>query len=131
MLDTIKEAEGGEYNKLYGGTTFSDFCKHPPGKIGSDHKLHSPAGAFQMTLGTWDGIAKELGLNDFGPFNQRLAAARDIATHPGAVSSLDHGNIAGAVGRLNKEWSSLPGGATPKYDLPTFISRYDSHLATQ
>lgn len=75
VLDKIASGESPGYNVLYGGETFSGFADHPRKKIPlDDGNYSSAAGRYQFIAPTWDEQAKRLGLKDFSPANQDLAA---------------------------------------------------------
>ena len=73
FLDTLANVEsGGQYNVSVGGAKFSDMSKHPEmynAELGSD-----AAGRYQFISTTFKPIAQRLGLNDFSPKSQDLAA---------------------------------------------------------
>jgi len=83
LLTAIAGPEsGGEYNVMYspeGRRYFQDFSKHPnqPALIADGpHKgeFSSAAGKYQFIKGTWDRAQAALGLPDFSPESQDIAA---------------------------------------------------------
>lgn len=101
------------YDVLVGGDTFDCFDDHPRvvkkivqrnGKV-----IHSSAaGRYQFIRTTWDALAKKLGLKDFGPISQDLAA-QQLLVECGAASLLSQGRFDEAVFAARKIWASLPG----------------------
>lgn len=128
LLDTIAGTESaGRYNVRYGGgtdKTFQDFKDHPriaePITSGPDvGKTSSAAGRYQFIGSTWDQQAKKLGLKDFSPENQDVAAW-DLAqteykakTGKDLLTTLKSGDTADVLPSLSGQWSSLPGGRQP------------------
>lgn len=75
FLDTLANVEsGGRYDVSVGGATFSDMSRHPEmynPELGSD-----AAGRYQFISTTFKPIAQRLGLTDFSPRSQDLAAVQ-------------------------------------------------------
>ena len=147
LLATIAGPEsGGAYNIRYspsGGTTFSGYADHPriaetiPSGQPNAGKTSSAAGAYQMLGSTWDQEATKLGLKDFSPANQDIAAW-DLAqttyqekTGRNLLSDLKSNNpqiVAGVAGALKGQWASLPGGVQPGTTTNKFVSQYQASL---
>lgn len=72
-------------------------------------------GAYQLLARTWDECVKALGLPDFSPSSQDLAAAFLIRRR-GALPDALAGRLDVAIAKCNKEWASLPGSP---YGQPT------------
>lgn len=104
-LDTIAWAEGANYNTLFGGGTFNDYSRHPNRAITAGRYTSTAAGRYQILKGTWD----ELGLPDFSPANQDIAALM-LINRRGVLDNVVSGDFEGALtsGGLGKEWASLP-----------------------
>ena len=126
-LAAIKAAEGtarraDPYSVGFGFTTLTNFDAHPGQFLsrgftdtkGRRNKSNA-AGAFQFMEATWNEIADKLGLTDFSPRSQEIAAVAKIDQR-GALDEVLAGDIEGFVQKTNKEWASLPGA---KYDQPT------------
>jgi muramidase (phage lysozyme) len=122
FLDVIAKPEsGGAYNVSVGGRKFRDFSKHPEmydPALGSD-----AAGRYQFISTTWAARAKELGLKDFSPRSQDLAAVQHLKNFNllDDVMSGDPKRIEYAKNVLQKhQWTGLrkyaPGEAS-KYFL--------------
>lgn len=107
FLDTIAFAEGGTYNKLYGGGTFSDLSKHPNKKITAGGYTSTAAGRYQFLYSTWKGIANLLRLPDFSPRSQDLAAIRLIDERR-QLQKLANGDFIGTLKGLGCAWAALP-----------------------
>ena len=122
MLDLIANAEGVNhgYNTLFGNGRFSDFSAHPNQSkqfTQTDGKQNSTtaAGRYQFLKSTWDGVAKKLGLEDFSPKNQDIAAVALLAEN-GALPYVLRGDLQTAVKKSGGTWASLPSSnyAQPK-----------------
>lgn len=75
VLHQISAGEAVGYNTLYGGHTFSSYLDHP--RIGfrtPQGDITHAAGRYQFQPDTWDAEVKRLGLPDFSPKSQDLAA---------------------------------------------------------
>lgn len=115
MLDLISYTEGTQkYGAAtaFGGGKLPSLADHPrysktfTQTDGTTNKT-SAAGKYQFLKGTWDGVAKQYGLNDFGPRNQDLAAVALLESR-GAIPALLKGDFETAVRKTGKEWASLP-----------------------
>lgn len=107
FLDLIGKSEGADYNVLYGGSKFTDFSKHPNKKITAGGITSTAAGKYQFLYGTWNEVSKKLGLKDFSPNSQDLAAIQLIKNR-GAYNLILNNKIADAISVLSKEWASFP-----------------------
>lgn len=125
FLDLIAHTEGTEgngYRTAFGGGRLSSLDDHPrylksfTQKNGEVNKT-SAAGRYQFLQSTWDGLAKQYGLNDFSPKNQDLGAIALLAQN-GALSSILKGDMQGAVRKSGATWASLP-TAPASYSQPT------------
>jgi lysozyme len=105
-LDTIAWAEGGTYNKLYGGGTFSG-DQHPNRLITAGGYSSTAAGRYQFLYRTWIGIKNRLGLADFSPANQDIAAL-DLIAQRGQLNKLLAGDFEGMLKGLGCAWAALP-----------------------
>jgi muramidase (phage lysozyme) len=116
LLDTIRYAEGtpGEagYRTQFTGVQFDPNKKgwaHPRQVKGSSSGYRSDAaGAYQFLSPTWDGVQKELGLSDFSPKNQDIAALRLIERRGALDPFLKGAKFGEIMNRLSPEWASLP-----------------------
>jgi muramidase (phage lysozyme) len=122
LLNTIRYAEGtpGEtgYQTMFGGGKFdtSKGWKHPDKVISSGGYNSAAAGAYQFLPGTWQGTAKELGLPDFSPKSQDLAALYLIDKKRGALDPFLKGEKFGTVlNKLAPEWAALPTSSGGSY----------------
>lgn len=121
FLDVISQAEGTTgYDTAFGGGTIASLDDHP-------RKLHdftqtdgkanktSAAGRYQFLQGTWDDVAGKLGLTDFGPQSQDIAAV-ELLRRNGALEPLLAGDFDTAVKKSGTTWASLPSSpyAQPK-----------------
>lgn len=116
LLDTIRYAEGtpGEagYRTQFTGVQFDPNKKgwaHPRQVKGSSSGYRSDAaGAYQFLSPTWDGVQKELGLSDFSPRNQDIAALRLIERRGALDPFLKGAKFGEVMNRLSPEWASIP-----------------------
>ncbi|HCA5022795.1 TPA: glycoside hydrolase family 104 protein [Acinetobacter baumannii] len=122
MLNLIADAEGVKhgYNTLFGNERINDLSWHPGIKQGftqTDGKKNATtaAGRYQFLEDTWNGVAKQLGLKDFSPKNQDIAAVALLAQN-GALPSVLKGDFKTAVQKSGSTWASLPSSpyAQPK-----------------
>lgn len=106
FLGALADGESnGRYNALVGGGTFQDYSRHPDVYV---RKYDSTsAGAYQFNYPTWRERASLLGLNDFSPHSQDLAAV-DTLNQLGAIPKIFSDDIDGAVNAAAKKWESLP-----------------------
>lgn len=126
FLRMIRAGEGtaGEdgYRVMFGGAhiagldgvpgTMDDFADHPRKVIVRAMKGKSytstAAGAYQFLSRTWDECAAALGLRDFSPRNQDIAALF-LVDRRKALDDVLAGRFDDAVRKCNREWASLPG----------------------
>ena len=113
ILKTIRVGEGtsGEdgYGTRVGGGKFNDFSSKPGKRvyIKSIGDYSTAEGAYQFLNKTWEGTAKRLGLSDFSPESQDIAAV-DLILHRGAMDNILGDDFEGAIDKLAPEWASLP-----------------------
>jgi len=122
LLNTLRYAEGtaGEqgYRTMFGGGKFdvSKGWKHPDKVISSGGYNSAAAGGYQFLPGTWQGAAKALGLSDFSPKSQDLAALYLVDKKRGALDPFLKGEKFGTViNKLAPEWASLPTSSGGSY----------------
>lgn len=136
FLLLIRNGEGtipprGGYNTLFGGGTFNSFDVHPNILINKNGYKSTAAGAYQFLYRTWTQIKNELGLSDFTPHSQDIAAVRKLQTR-GALQDIKDGKITSAIQKTNKEWASLPGApyGQPTQKLSKALAFYKSNGGT-
>lgn len=129
MLDAISRSEGTfggrDSYRVYGGNAknqLQSLAGHP-GKTGAwGYKWNdgtpgrsTAAGRYQFVQGTWDGLARRYGFNDFSARNQDLGAIA-LMKEAGALDAVLKGDFNAAMQRLGRTWSSLPSStwAQPK-----------------
>lgn len=108
FLDFLGEAEGADYNTVVGGSSFTDYTKHP-NIVGLRTKEgpSTAAGRYQITKTTYDDFAGRLGITDFSPESQdKIALA--IIQQQGALDDVRQGNFQTAIEKLGNRWASLP-----------------------
>lgn len=117
ILRAIRYAEGTErpdtpYNVQFGGGRFTGYSRHPDQVISSGGYRSAAAGAYQFMPGTWAGRQQALGLSDFGPKNQDIAAlslARERLKPLGGLAALQREGLSARVANaLAPEWASFP-----------------------
>lgn len=116
LLKAIRFAEGTNgpqgYQTKFGGGTFSDMSRHPGQVVNSGGYSSAAAGAYQFLPGTWDSQAKRLGLQNFGPESQDIAAlalARNRLLPIGGLAAVSKGGLTSQVSaQLAPEWASFP-----------------------
>lgn len=112
LLDTIGEKESNnQYNVKYGGETFDDYSAHP-GPFEVNGRTYSAAGKYQFLESTWNEHAGKLGLTDFSPHSQDLAAV-SLLDEIGAIDQVMANNPMGAISIASERWDALPYGVAP------------------
>lgn len=107
FLNLIGYAEGAAYNTLFGGTTFSDYSKHP-NKVITVGKLKSTAaGKYQILYKTYLSAKKALNLSGFTPAEQDKIAVY-LIKQQGAYNDVLNGRFETAVKKCSDVWASLP-----------------------
>lgn len=137
FLDLIAKTEGVKhgYNTLFGNKKFESFADHPRQSFtftqtdGKKNKT-TAAGRYQFLKGTWDDVAKKLGLSDFSPANQDIAAI-ELMRQNGSLKAALAGDYATAVSRAGSTWASLPSSpyAQPKKSA-AFVTKALAQLGT-
>lgn len=111
FLRVIRTGEGtadeAGYRRIFGGQLFNSFADHPRVKVKKGAWTSTAAGAYQFLSSTWDETARLMGLADFSPGNQDLAAVGRIAAR-GALNDVLTGRFDAAVRKCAWEWASLP-----------------------
>jgi len=126
LLAVLRYAEGtakaaNPYGTLFGGGQFSDLSRHPDRVIRTRgfERGSSAAGAYQFLTPTWNQQAQKLGLRDFGPVNQDIAAldlARNRLRDLGGLAYIQQrGLTREALAAMAPEWASLPTMAGRSY----------------
>lgn len=119
FLDVIAKAEGTTgYDTAFGGGTIADLSDHPRTlhdftQTDGKRNKTSAAGRYQFLRGTWDDVAGKLGLTDFGPESQDLAAI-ELLRRNGSLESLLAGDFDTAIKRSGATWASLPSSPYPQ-----------------
>lgn len=106
FLDTIAWAEGGTYNKLYGGGTFTG-NQHPRKFIKAGAYTSDAAGRYQFLYSSWKLTANQIGLEDFSPKNQDIGALHEIKKR-GELQKVINGDLLGTLKGLGCLWAALP-----------------------
>lgn len=119
MLAVIRKGEGtlsaNGYRTIFGGQLFSSFADHPRVTVKASGYTSTAAGAYQFLSGVWDETKRIMGLKDFSPYSQDMAALGRIAAR-GALDDVIAGRFNAAILKLGKEWASLP---SSPYGQPT------------
>lgn len=127
VLRVIGQAEGTVGDKIadpyriaFGGGTFDSLDNHPNTLTAftqTDGKANksSAAGAYQFLKPTWDDVSSKLGLKDFSPRSQDIAAL-ELINRAGALQDVLKGDTSAAFSKLGGTWASLPSSpyAQPK-----------------
>lgn len=119
MLRVIRRGEGTAdadgYRRIFGGQLFSGYGDHPRVSVSRSGYTSTAAGAYQFIVSSWDETARVMGLSDFSPASQDLAAVGRIAAR-GALDDVKAGRFETAIKKIAREWASLPGSP---YGQPT------------
>lgn len=142
-LDAISRAEGtaalpgGGYNTMFGGEQFGDLSDHPRvmkpfRQTDGTMNQTSAAGRYQFTQTSWDEASQALGLTDFSPRSQDMAALW-LIQRAGQLDNVLSGDFMTATNHLGGVWASLPSSpyAQPKrsqeemenYYMPDYVQR--------
>lgn len=121
FLGMIGSAEGTDkngYNTLFGGGKVESLSDHPRQLFDFTETTGRPnkttaAGRYQFLSNTWDEQAKKLGLQDFGPQSQDLAAI-NLLRERGILPDVLQGNWEAAVKKSGPIWASLPSSPYPQ-----------------
>lgn len=116
FLDLLAEAEGASkgYRTLFGGSTIEDLSDHPRkfqeyyNSRADKIERTSAAGRYQFKQDSWDEQAKRLGLTDFSPKSQDLAAIGLMMYKPKVFEALKAGDFDTAIKGFGSFWASLP-----------------------
>lgn len=132
-LGMLRQAEGtAQYADPYrvaggGSVTLPDLSQYRripwnfTDKSGKKDKS-TAAGAYQFINDTWNGAASALGLGDFSPRSQDMAAVWLLQKN-GSLADVMAGDFQSAVQKDNKTWASLPGSPyNQRTRLPEQIS---------
>ncbi|WP_233979552.1 glycoside hydrolase family 24 protein [Pectobacterium versatile] len=125
-LDAISRAEGTSgymnsgYHTMFGGGQVASLADHPrqlknfQQTDGTWNKT-SAAGRYQFTQKSWDEAAAAMGLNDFSPQSQDMAALW-LIQRAGQLDNVLNGDFMTATNNLGGVWASLPSSpyAQPK-----------------
>ena len=100
------------YNIMFRGGVFNDYSAHPNQRHEYIDKqgrkgVSTAAGRYQFLKGTYDGVAKQLGITDFSPESQDKVAIALMLQK--GVDFNDGADLASNVGRINNVWTSLAG----------------------
>ncbi|MCA6941318.1 glycoside hydrolase family 104 protein [Pectobacterium polaris] len=135
-LDAISRAEGTSgymnsgYHTMFGGGQFASLADHPrqlkdfQQTDGTWNKT-SAAGRYQHTQKSWDEAAAALGLKDFSPQSQDMAALW-LIQRAGQLDNVLNGDFMTATNNLGGVWASLPSSpyAQPKRSQAEMESYY-------
>lgn len=133
LLDTIAWAEGtnDRYDFTFGYKVFTDYTNHPKRVICRRKLCSSAAGRYQILTRTWKWVKNQLGLEDFSPENQDLAALF-LVTYRGvnAGDITDKESFRIAMNRLSREWASLPNNpyGQPSRNMDDLWVKYKSFM---
>lgn len=125
-LSVIRSAEGtarraDPYSVGYGYSQIRDLSWHPGTSktftANGRKQKTTAAGAYQFLKGTWNSVASKLGLTNFGPRAQDIAALALIDGRNG-LNALVNGDLRGFINAVGPEWASLP-SAPKEYGQPT------------
>lgn len=111
FLKVIRRGEGTSdlngYRRIFGGQLFTGYADHPRITVKKSGYTSSAAGAYQFIISTWDETKRIMGLKDFTPASQDLAAVGRIAAR-GALDDVKAGRFELAIKKTAREWASLP-----------------------
>lgn len=135
MLAVIRKGEGtlggNGYRTIFGGQLFNSFADHPKVTVKASGYTSTAAGAYQFLSSVWAETKRIMGLKDFSPMSQDLAALGRIAAR-GALDDVIAGRFNAAILKLGKEWASLPNSpyGQPTQTLQGALAVYQSNGGT-
>lgn len=116
FMAVIREKEsGGDYGIIVGAQRrVTNYKDHPRIRVGNS----SAAGAYQFQPATWDQVKADMGLKDFTPASQDMAALGYLA-YLGALPAVIDGRFAEAVKKCatSEGWTSLPGAKEQQWTM--------------
>ena len=130
FLDVIAKAEVGTldesgYQSLVFNGKFSTYAEHPNllqcGIIGEKEICSTAAGRYQFLTKTWNDLDLRLGLRDFSPYNQDLAAI-ELIREKGALPYVEAGDFQTALMLVNTIWAGLPGSPHDQNPIDEFTA---------
>ena len=116
--DKVKDAD--RYSRAFGNRVIADLSKYnsdfkvPFKETNGRTNYTSAQGAYQFINPTWERVARVLGLTDFSPRSQDIAALY-LMYENGSLADVQKGDFAAALNKDGKTWASLP---TSKYPQP-------------
>jgi lysozyme len=92
--------------------------------------VSTAAGAYQIIKPTWMRIKSRLGLMDFSPASQDMAAV-ELLREAGALDLIEAGDIEGAIKKSSRIWASLPGSTAQQNPraMDYALNRFDEGLS--
>lgn len=132
FLRVIRRGEGttdaNGYRRIFGGQLINSYADHPRITVNKSGYSSSAAGAYQFIISSWDETKNIMGLKDFSPASQDLAAVGRIMAR-GALEDVKAGRFETALKKCAREWASLPGSpyGQPVISLETARSVYLSY----
>lgn len=120
-LDMLAAAEGTDthnYTTAFGGGRIESLNDHPRvrhsfNETTGNKNTTTAAGRYQFLESTWDDQARKLGLRDFSPRSQDIAAI-SILKDTGALPDILNGNWDSALSKTGNIWASLPTSPYPQ-----------------
>jgi muramidase (phage lysozyme) len=117
------EPSDKDYKTMYGGGTLANLDDHPRTPVKKWGKTSTAAGAYQITVATYDEFKKKLELKDFSAASQdKIALA--LVKQAGGIELINQGKIEEAIKKLNRRWSSLPGGVHSRIKMDEALKKY-------
>lgn len=115
-----------DYKTMSGGGTLDNLDDHPRKTVTKWGKKSSAAGAYQITVATFDEYKKKLGLKDFSAESQdKITLA--IIKQESALDLIVAGQIEDAIKKLKGRWSSLPGGVHSRIKMDAALEKYAAY----
>lgn len=106
------------YRTSFGGSRLESLADHPRVRhrfkqTNGKWEETTAAGKYQMVEGTWDGLAKRLGISGFSERNQDLAVI-DLFKEHKVIDDIVNGDFDKAAGKLGTQFASLPSSKYPQ-----------------
>lgn len=117
------EPNEANYKTMYGGGMLTNLSDHPRKRVKKWGKTSSAAGAYQITVDTYDEFKKKLALKDFSADSQDKIAL-EIIKGASALDLIKEGKVEDAIKKLTGRWSSLPGGVHSRIKMDEALKKF-------
>lgn len=144
FLDLLAHGEGTSYHPDAAHVTdqyrmtfcgkIRSFKDHPRVKccnpVGNRVICATASGRYMFLQKTWDWVSQKIGLRDFSPQSQDLAAIY-LLIYSGAMEEIRKNNIPAAMRKASRYWAPIPGNnyQQPQTKTQELMTIYNKRLA--